>query len=77
MNAKQLESTQSLTKKLDHLVGGLEFNAEELSGNIMVTASNTTNMGYGDHVFVLAMVGKNGGVTIREGSSFIRKMVRW
>ena len=75
MNSKQITAIKFLTGKLDYLLSGATFNATQfdVDGVVYVSASDTS--GFGESGYVMAAVGVRGGITIKEGSSFVRKML--
>lgn len=82
MSAKQLAAVKYLTNRLAYLIEGAEFTAEMMTDykgrptEVMVSASNVENTSWFEKSqFVLAFVGRRGGITVKNGSSFIRKMI--
>jgi len=77
INSKQTKALNYFTGKLAYLFDGMAFTAEQFEdGAVMVSGSNNGNISiYQDSDFVLAIIGKRGGITVKQGSSFARKML--
>ena len=75
INSKQTKALNYFTGKLAYLFDGMAFTAEQFEdGAVMVSGSNNGRI-YRDSDFVLAIIGKRGGINVKYGSSFARKML--
>ncbi len=79
MNSKQINRLQKLTTRLAQLRNDMSFSVmvlDDIDGRpVMISASNTGAPWYEPYEFFLAFIGPQGGLKVREGSSFIRNMI--
>jgi hypothetical protein len=77
INKQQAKALNYFTGKVAYLFDSMAFTAEQFEdGAVMVSGSNSGNVSiYRDSDFVLAIIGKRGGITVKQGSSFARKMI--
>jgi len=79
MNAKQLATVQRLTNRISGAEDCMTFQVQVLNeckgSPVMLSGSNVEAPWYVKHEFFLAFIGPRGGVTVRNGSPYIRGMI--